>query len=180
MWNTQSGPAEEKLAVCGLQCVLHLTCDRLGSRLLPGGCCLIACSVWGPQTSNPLDVASRPGAVPHTLLQKDPRVSLKHTLKHAHTHTQPCTMLLKSTPKLSESVSISERCFLLSLFSNHQQAAHYQLCVDQPARCAAWLIVCLRLVSPGAGVVLPHRSLSLSVLICKGCTEGRHIHKTHS
>ncbi|KAJ7997126.1 hypothetical protein DPEC_G00225730 [Dallia pectoralis] len=28
-----------------------------------------------PKTSNPLDVASRPGAVPHTLLQKDPRLT---------------------------------------------------------------------------------------------------------
>nr|XP_005990289.2 PREDICTED: autism susceptibility gene 2 protein-like [Latimeria chalumnae] len=28
-----------------------------------------------PKTSNPIDVASRPGALPHTLLQKDPRVS---------------------------------------------------------------------------------------------------------
>ncbi|XP_066546285.1 fibrosin-like 1 isoform X12 [Amia ocellicauda] len=28
-----------------------------------------------PKASNPIDVASRPGAVPHTLLQKDPRVS---------------------------------------------------------------------------------------------------------
>ncbi|CDQ74337.1 unnamed protein product [Oncorhynchus mykiss] len=28
-----------------------------------------------PKSSNPIDVASRPGAVPHTLLQKDPRVS---------------------------------------------------------------------------------------------------------
>uniref|UniRef100_A0ACB8EDN5 Uncharacterized protein n=1 Tax=Sphaerodactylus townsendi TaxID=933632 RepID=A0ACB8EDN5_9SAUR len=26
-----------------------------------------------PKTSNPIDVAARPGAVPHTLLQKDPR-----------------------------------------------------------------------------------------------------------
>lgn len=28
------------------------------------------------QASNPIDVAARPGAVPHTLLQKDPRVSI--------------------------------------------------------------------------------------------------------
>lgn len=28
------------------------------------------------QASNPIDVAGRPGAVPHTLLQKDPRVSI--------------------------------------------------------------------------------------------------------
>ncbi|XP_072521383.1 autism susceptibility gene 2 protein isoform X3 [Salminus brasiliensis] len=28
-----------------------------------------------PKASNPIDVAARPGAVPHTLLQKDPRVS---------------------------------------------------------------------------------------------------------
>lgn len=29
------------------------------------------------QASNPIDVAGRPGAVPHTLLQKDPRVSIR-------------------------------------------------------------------------------------------------------
>lgn len=29
------------------------------------------------QASNPIDVAARPGAVPHTLLQKDPRVSMR-------------------------------------------------------------------------------------------------------
>lgn len=28
------------------------------------------------QPSNPIDVGARPGAVPHTLLQKDPRVSI--------------------------------------------------------------------------------------------------------
>lgn len=32
------------------------------------------------QPSNPIDVAARPGAVPHTLLQKDPRVSMGHLL----------------------------------------------------------------------------------------------------
>lgn len=33
-------------------------------------------SVSVHQPSNPIDVAARPGAVPHTLLQKDPRVSI--------------------------------------------------------------------------------------------------------
>uniref|UniRef100_A0A3Q4HSR8 Activator of transcription and developmental regulator AUTS2 a n=1 Tax=Neolamprologus brichardi TaxID=32507 RepID=A0A3Q4HSR8_NEOBR len=32
-----------------------------------------------PKTSNPLDVSARPGAVPHTFLQKDPRLSLAST-----------------------------------------------------------------------------------------------------
>lgn len=36
-------------------------------------CLLLLVSVRQP--SNPIDVAARPGAVPHTLLQKDPRVS---------------------------------------------------------------------------------------------------------
>ncbi|PIO36201.1 hypothetical protein AB205_0054190 [Aquarana catesbeiana] len=28
-----------------------------------------------PKTSNPIDVGARPGTVPHTLLQKDPRLA---------------------------------------------------------------------------------------------------------
>lgn len=36
----------------------------------------VSLSVCVRQPSNPIDVAARPGAVPHTLLQKDPRVSV--------------------------------------------------------------------------------------------------------
>lgn len=42
------------------------------------------------QASNPIDVAARPGAVPHTLLQKDPRVSVKLTVpQRVSSHSVP-------------------------------------------------------------------------------------------
>ncbi|KAI4890409.1 hypothetical protein NFI96_000138 [Prochilodus magdalenae] len=37
-----------------------------------------------PKTTNPLDVAARPGAVPHALLQKDPRKPGKWCAMHVH------------------------------------------------------------------------------------------------
>lgn len=43
------------------------------------------------QASNPIDVAARPGAVPHTLLQKDPRVSTRPTVSGQSVLSVPFT-----------------------------------------------------------------------------------------
>lgn len=60
------------------------TCSFFPSK--PLTMCLSLCLFCLLQPSNPIDVAARPGAVPHTLLQKDPRVSIHTSLPPASTH----------------------------------------------------------------------------------------------
>ena len=54
------------------------------------------------QASNPIDVAARPGAVPHTLLQKDPRVSIRPLASQTVPLALSCLMKAKHVASLQD------------------------------------------------------------------------------
>lgn len=68
-------------------CFMH---ELAAPDLVDHHVCLSPCLSSLCQASNPIDVAARPGAVPHTLLQKDPRVRSRTVTP------QPVSLLLCS------------------------------------------------------------------------------------